>query len=270
MTDWDDFGYPEPDLARGPDRYEVEARQRLETFFENNRNDVFFGNQLAVQNEDEYFHWVTHRAIAELISEGALLTETRRLASGSDIKLVWHRQHRYYKRDATRVAKLVEEYGSPNICAAIGLHGEQMILEGFARREFVMKGRNTRKYREREWTETDHNLDFVFERDGLAYGVEVKNTLSYMDREEFSIKMALAEHLGIVPVFAARMLPKSWMNELIDRGGYGMILKYQLYPWGHADLAKRVAKELLLPVDSPRALAEGTMDRFTAWHRKKL
>ena len=130
-----------------------------------------------------------------------------------------------------------------------------MILEGFARREFVMKGRNTRKYREREWTETDHNLDFVFERDGLAYGVEVKNTLSYMDSEEFSIKMALAEHLGIVPVFAARMLPKSWMNELIDRGGYGMILKYQLYPWGHADLAKRVAKELRLPVDSPRALA---------------
>jgi hypothetical protein len=269
VTDWDDFDYPEPELDGLPDKYEVEARERLEGFFEKHDDDVFFGNQLAVQNEKEFFHWVTHRALAELIGEGLLLTETRSLASGSELKLIWHRRHRYYKRDAARVAKLVEEYGSPNMCAAIGLHGEQMVLGGFARREFVMRGHHTRKYREGEWLKTQHNLDFIFERDGVAYGVEVKNTLSYMDREEFTTKIALAEHLEVVPGFAVRMLPKSWMKELIDHGGYGMILKYQLYPWTHGELAKRVAKELGLPVDSPRALADGTMDRFVTWHGKK-
>jgi hypothetical protein len=36
-------------------------------------------------------------------------------------------------------------------------------------------------YRERRWDTTKHNLDLIFERDGRAYGIEVKNTLGYVD-----------------------------------------------------------------------------------------
>ena len=270
MEDWNDFDYPEPDIGSEPDSYEIQARERLQTFFERNDAEVFFGNQLAVQNEDDFFHWVTHRAIAYLIEQGLVRTETRKLSSGSEIKLLWHRRHRYFKRGAARLVALVDEYGSPNMSAAIGLHGEQMVLGGFARREFVMRGHHTRKHRDREWTKTAHNLDFVFERDGVGYGVEVKNALSYMDHSEFRTKIDLARELGLYPVFAARMLPRSWMKELIDQGGYGMILKFQLYPWTHVELARRVARELGLPVDAPRQLAEGTMDRFIAWHEKNL
>lgn len=185
MVDWDDFDYDDPVLEGEADAYEVSAQRVLEEFFEANSSGVFFGNQLAVQNEDTFFHWITYRAI-------------------------------------------------------------------------------------REWAETEHNLDFIFERDGRAYGVEVKNTLSYMDRKEFEIKIRLCETLGITPVFAVRMLPKTWAYELISRGGYAMILKYQLYPWAHIELARRVARELSLPVDAPKALAEGTMNRFETWHEKKL
>ncbi len=270
MADWDDFGFDEPEYEREPDAYERSARKLLEQFFERNDSATYFANQLAVQNEDQFFHWVTHRALADLLADGVIKTESRKLATGSDIKLLWHKRYRYYKRDAERVVELVNEYGSPNMCTAIGLHGEQMILGGFARRQFVMRSHHTRQHGGREWTETQHNLDFIFERDGIAYGVEVKNTLSYLDLEEFEVKMRLCEHLGIVPVFAARMLPKTWINELISRGGYAMILKYQLYPWTHVQLARRVARELGLPVDAPKALAEGTMDRFMKWHAKKV
>jgi len=71
-------------------------------------------------------------------------------------------------------------------------------------------------------------------------------------------------------MFVVRMIPKTWIKELIDRGGYAMILKYQLYPWTHRDLAQRVARELGLPVDAPRALADGTMERFLRWHEKNM
>ena len=118
--------------------------------------------------------------------------------------------------------------------------------------------------------ETDHNLDFIFEKDGVGYGVEVKNTLGYMDYKEFQTKIRLSLFLGLRPVFVARMLPKSWMNELIGQGGFGLILKYQLYPWSHRELARRVAGDLGLPVDAPRALADGTMRRFMTWHTKRL
>lgn len=55
MVDWDDFEYAEPELEREPDQYEVTARNALEKFFEAHPSNVFFGNQLAVQNEDTFF-----------------------------------------------------------------------------------------------------------------------------------------------------------------------------------------------------------------------
>lgn len=121
MGEWEDFDYEEPSLEGSPDEYELSARNRLNEFFELNSTRVFFGNQLAVQNEGEFFHWITYRAIGQLINEGIILTERRRMKIGTEIKLVWHRKHRYYKRDAKRILDLVDEYGSPNICAAMGL-----------------------------------------------------------------------------------------------------------------------------------------------------
>jgi len=105
-----------------------------------------------------------------------------------------------------------------------------------------------------------------FLRDGRAYGIEVKNTLGYMDRTDFDTKIRLCRHLGVRPVIAARMLPKTWINDLIIAGGFALIFKYQLYPWAHRELAKTVQKELGLPVDSPRSLSDGTMARFLRWH----
>jgi hypothetical protein len=89
------------------------------------------------------------------------------------------------------------------------------------------------------------------------YGVEVKNTLGYMDYEEFQTKIRLCQFLGVRPVFAVRMLPRTWIRELIAVGGFALVLRYQLYPWTHRELARRVARELGLPVDAPRSLADG-------------
>ncbi len=249
-----------------PDRVEIDARELLRQFFERNSQRVHFSRQLEVQNENRYFHWITNRAIRDLEDEGLILSERRKLSSGGTIKLLWHRRFRYYKREAARVVDLVNEYSAPNIGAALGLQGEALILEGFASIEFVMKGRETREYGGLAWTKSDHDMDFIFERDGKAYGVEVKNTLGYMDRTEFEIKIRLCRQLGIRPVFAARMLPRSWINDLINVGGFALIIKYQLYPWAHRELARRVRLELDLPVDAPRRLSDGTMARFLRWH----
>ena len=190
------------------------------------------------------------------------------MQGGSTIHLMWHSSYRYPRRDATKVVKLVEEYSDPNIAGAIGLQGEALILEGFARHEFVMRGRNSASYGGKKWESTEHNLDFIFERDGRAYGVEVKNTLGYMDFEVLQRKIIICKTLGLKPVFAARMLPKTWIHIVNQNGGFGLVFKYQLYPWAHKGLAKRVAQELGLPVDAPRALAAATMERFVRWHEK--
>lgn len=266
----DDFRIEEEHEERQPDPREEEAVVALERLFDKNRERVFFSRQLEVLHESDWFHWVTNRALRALIARGVIRDEVRPLATGGSIHLMWHRRHRYYRRDAARVVNLVEEYADPNIGGALGLQGEFMVLEGFARKQFVMHGRNTQTFGTATWTRSDHDLDFVFERDGAAYGVEVKNTLGYMGYTELKLKIEMCRELGLRPVFAVRMLPKSWAKEVIDSGGFALILKYQLYPWVHRDLAKRVKEGLGLPVDAPRALEDGTMERFLRWHHRRL
>ena len=239
---FEDFGSENDEGLEQPDPVETSAREALHHFFERHSQHVFFSRQLEVQNEGQYFHWITNRAIRDLEAEATIFSETRPLNSGGTIKLLWHRKFRYYKREATKLVQLVNEYSAPNIGASLGLQAEALVLEGFASIEFVMKGRDSNKYGAKSWFETDHNMDFIFERYGQAYGIEVKNTLGYMDREEFETKIRLCREIGVRPVFAARMLPKTWINDLINAGGFALILKYQLYPWAHRELAKKISQ----------------------------
>ena len=271
MEDYKDSSFnPNKSRHRPPDPKEREARDELADFFDKSRENVFFSRQLEVRNERKYFHWITNRALRDLEEQGLIKRERRKLKTGGSIILLWHRSFRYYRRSATRLIKLVEEYSTPNIGGALGLHGESMVLEGFARSEFVMRRRNTNEFLDKKWEESHHDLDFIFERDDIAYGIEVKNTLGYMDHDEFTTKIRLCKYLGILPVFAVRMFPRNWIQEVRQEGGFALILGHQLYPWTHSDLAKRVREQLGLPVDTPRALYDGTMTRFLNWHEKNV
>jgi len=60
---WDNDGDEE-------DSYEQDVREKLIEFFEKNQKKVFFSRQLEVKLEDNYFHWITNRAIRALIVDG--------------------------------------------------------------------------------------------------------------------------------------------------------------------------------------------------------
>lgn len=254
---------------RPSDPSQERAVEELRAFFEESRDRVFFSRQVEVLHEREYFHWISNRAVRTLKELGVIAGERREIANGGSIHLLWHRSLRYYRRPAARLVKLVEAYADPNIGAALGLQGEALVLEGFAREQFLLHGRNTRTHEGRTGAEGRYDLDFIFSRDGRAYGVEVKNTLGYMEHGELRAKLGLCAELGIRPVIAARMLPKSWIKEIVDAGGFALVLGHQLYPWSHRDLAQTVKHELGLPVDAPRALEDGTMQRFVRWHRRQ-
>ena len=184
--------------------------------------------------------------------------------------LAFNKAHRYYKRDAQRICELVEEYSQPAVGKEVGRNGEALVLEGFARNKFVMQGKETREFKRKKWQETEHDLDFIFSKDGVDYGVEVKNTLQYMNLKEMKIKIRMCKKLGIRPVFVARMMPSHWIEEVNAARGFSLIIKYQLYPFAFERLAKRLSEELELPVDTPRALEDGTMHRFMKWHAKNV
>lgn len=264
MDDYD-WPYQAPE-ERPPDPHEEEAIDALRTFFAERRDRVFYSRQIEVLHEDRWFHWVTNRALRTLIALGAIHSEEQDLRFGGTVTLMWHPSLRYHKRQAGRVVSLVEEYSNPDFGRALGHHGEAMVLDAFARKQFLLLGREVRAVGSRRWTSSAHDLDFVFQRDGVPYGVEVKNTLGYPDSDEIAVKVEMCRELHVRPILAVRMMPKSWINEIREQGGFSLILKYQLYPWGHLDLAKRVRGSLELPVDAPARISDGTMERLLRWH----
>jgi hypothetical protein len=253
-----------------PDPKEDEAAVELGKLFERNKQAVYFSRQLEVIHEDRWFHWITNRALGQLQEGGLIRSEERTLSSGGKIIVLWHKAHRYYKRDAKKLVSLVEQYANPNIGSALGLNAELLVLEGFAKAEFVTRGRNANSFKGKVWAGSGHDLDSIFERDGVTYGVEVKNKLGYMDYNEMRTKIQLCRFLGVRPVIVARMLPKTWIKELIDAGGFALIMKWQLYPYTHKELARRTRTELGLPVDAPKALEAGTISRFERWHSQTV
>jgi hypothetical protein len=265
---WDDDFDIAEDEERPPDPVEEQAIARLRVYFERNAERIVFSRQVELLYEDEFFHWITNRALRRLIEEGYLASEIHKLEFGGAIKLIWRKSFRYYKRSAGEVVRLVSEYSMPAISEALGDQGEVMVLAALAVNGFKPVGRHANRYREKAWLETQHNLDIIVERDGIGYGVEVKNTLPYISQKDLRAKRAVCDHLGLRPLFAVRMMPKTWINEVRAGGGYSLILKYQLYPWSQRELARRVESQLGLPVRCAKEVEQGLMERLVQWHGK--
>jgi hypothetical protein len=268
--DYDFDGYFEDEEDRLPDPKEEQAIAILRMYFEENKDRVFSSRQVQVEFENQFFHWIIHRALKALAEEGFIRSEQRTLSYGAPIGFVWHRSNRYNRRQIKEVQELVERYSNKYFTAALGNTAELLVSDGFSRFGFVQRGRETREYKGKKWIRTEHDLDFIFERDDRAYGVEVKNTLPYIDDKELYIKLALCEHIGVHPVFVVRALPRIWVQDIVRRGGFALILRHQLYPLSHKPFAEEVRTKLGLPVDAPRALYDGTMLRFVKWHETKL
>jgi len=206
--------------------------------------------------------------VNELVAGEVLRAEEVPLLGATRVKFVFNRRHRYYKREIKKCVEVVRQYSTPDIAIACGRQAEVLFFNALVGRGFSAKGQNTNEFHGKKWTETNHDLDFILERDGVVYGGEVKNTLSYIDEEELMIKLRMCDYLGVKPLFIMRGSPKSYNYEIWKWGGYAMIYEAQIYPFGQTELVKRIRDVLGLPVDCPRAIPEGIIDRFERWHNK--
>jgi hypothetical protein len=246
-----------------------EARAELEEFFDGHRSEVFYVRQLQVMFEKRFFHWITGKALSEM--QGGLLRDQRETISGNVYaRFYYHRSNRYYKRQIKQKMALIRRYSDHTAAYAAGRQAEVLFLTALATRGFVCRGEETREFGGKKWEETEHDLDYVLERDGRTYGCEVKNTYAYIQREELEVKLRMCEYLALKPLFIMRAAPKNYINQIYGAGGYALIFVAQVHPFGSEALVKDMREVLGLPVDCPRAIPAGIIDRFIRWHERGL
>ncbi len=262
----DSWDYREEESERRDPKIDEAKEKLMGELFEKKPEEVFYEKQVEVLFERSLFHWITAQALQELRQEGKIRSEKVVLEGPTAVRFYWSKRNRYWKRKAEEIRKLILEYSRSEFTRALGHHGEQMFDAALPTGGFMPRGRKVRGWAGKEWTKTGHDLDRVFERNGVAYGTEVKNTLSYIEREELEVKIEMCRWLMLRPLFIVRMAPKSYIEIVRQAGGFTLVFEWQLYPHGHLELAKRVRDRLGLRVDCPAAIYEGTVKRFLRWH----
>jgi len=268
----DDFWEPEPETAEIRKDPAVEAAKGdIRVLFTEKPNSIAYVKQLQVWFERKYFHWVTGFAIRDLLDEGFLSSDLEFFADPArlSLKFIYKKGNRYRERPKKVIARIVRKYSEPMIARAAGMQAQTLFLAALLKRGFSFKGENTREFGEKKWIETNHDLDFVLERDGMKYGFEVKNRLEYIEREELLLKVRLCKSIGLIPVFVMRASPKTYNNAIINEGGYSWIFESQIYPPGQEQLVTEINSTLRIPAVCSVSIPEGMVHRFEKWHRRK-
>ena len=261
----------EEPAVRGRDPKTDEAKEALtKDWFGAYPNGVFYLRQIEVTFERQFYHWITSRALAELVAERRIQSLKMRVAPSIEVRFYWSNGYRYWRRQANGIGKLVASYSTEEVGRALGHHGETMFDVALPRFGFMPVARNTRSYGDRTWTETSENFDRIFVRDGVSYGVEIKNTLDYIPSAELDSKLAMCAYLGLRPLFIMRQAAKSYNYQIIQAGGYSLLFEHQMYPLGYEPLARELKERLGLKVDCPRNVEDGLIQKFLSWHQKHL
>ena len=172
-------------------------------------------------------------------------------------------------RHIRSICKLIDKYSNPNVTRALGKQLEGLVKAELRVQGYKIVGVHTATYKNKKWTRTNHDLDFIAEHKSgkLNIGVEVKNTLPIIDREELDIKLEICDYLGIRPVFAVRWI-KPYIELIRKRGGFSWVFKTQIYPPGFEELTKTLYNRLKLPVTVRTDLPEKSVKLFQKWTEK--
>jgi hypothetical protein len=271
MEGYDDLNDCSNAAARPRDAAIDQAVARLKAFFDESPARLFYSTQIETAFEREYFHWITGKALLELAERGIVKRVSTPLANfQKTINFYGNRRYRYVQRELKSMLALLSRMFDPEFTHAIGRHGELMFDAALGRHGFRAEGLDTRQWQGKAWTESNHNLDRIVTRDGITYGVEIKNTQNYIPRDELRTKLNICKHLGVRPLFIMRFAPKSYMHEINKSGGFGLLFEEQMYPWGHGSLLSEVQDRLGLKVHCPRDVKDGDMHRLIKWHERNV
>jgi len=275
-VDHDDyFDYEEyyPDYTSDPAF--VACKDALTRFFRR-KHTPYYLTQLEVFFEKQYFHWITCRAIKSLVSDGYLTEHPITTKYGSPVIFVARSTPKSDKREQitqTHIkskVRLIETISKPEFTNTIGKHLEFLVKSELRANSFTIEAEDSNEYRGKKWVKPGHDLDFIATHDkGFAIGVEVKNTLPYIPREEFVIKLEICMYLGLKPIFAVRWMPKSYIYEAYTTGGFGWLFEYQAYPLGFDAMAEKVGKSLSFPVKVMPELPSRAQEIFSNWVKRQ-
>jgi hypothetical protein len=136
----------------------------------------------------------------------------------------------------------------------MGRHAETAWWRAFKRNEWEVHPNSEEqplgiKEYEGRRASTDHDIDFIAKKEGITYGIEVKNGLNYPD--DLFWKFTVAVELQTIPLIIARWLNPGQVPLIRNLGGAGPLLfKDAIYSTTYSPLIEEVKQFLGSPISA--------------------
>jgi hypothetical protein len=278
---FDDYYYPtEPEPEPERDYYAENAIGLIEEIIATQR--VVTEREVKVRLEDKFFPWVTGRALRLMVETGLVLKqglsgrrgriETKNFYSLPDLSYDEIVGEMREKRGISKEVNAMLTGHAPATYFAEDLFERAFISLGFdiiARDASEYKGRKVAGVSGKE----PPNLDFILERDKVAYGVDIKNWIRFeaTTRNEVISKVELSQQLGTVPFIIARYVDKDTMfRRIISVGGICYMFKTLLFSPNFVSLALKANQLLGYPVVALDRLPQHKIERIDFLAKKVL
>lgn len=237
-----------------------------------NKDSLFYKKQIQVIFEELYPHDVTGKAVDELISEGFLKQEPRTFGKENNVPIifVYRKGRRWISQEAKDRINIVEKYSDDELNNGCGKYAESLFGHLFEKHGFRIIDRDANSYRGVVWEKSSKNLDFIIEKDGCSYGVEVKNTFDYMPYDEFVEKLDMCEFLGIFPLFPVRYASPQQHAMMKEAEGLALVFRTRIFPPGNQKLVTEIWNNFRLPVNVWFSISAPVESIFLSYHARNI
>lgn len=273
-------------MATGNKRYDLKSvKDDIKSFFKDdghwayqygskatscNKDSLFYKKQIQVIFEEAYPHDVTGKAVDELISDGFLKDEPRTFGKGKNVPIifVFRKGRRYIAEEVKVRINIIEKYSDDELNDGCGKYAESLFEHLFDKHSFKIVDRKTNSFRGKEWKESKRNLDFIIEKDGFNYGMEVKNTFEYMPHNEFVDKVDMCRFLGILPLFPVRYASPQQHKMIKDAYGLALVFRTRIFPPGNQKLVTEIWNHFRLPVNIWYSISSPVESILLSYHNR--
>lgn len=245
------------------------------------REKVATDRELKVRLEDDFFPWVVGRAIRRLFDGGVIdkrgYPGRRRKVGRGEVGAFYVLHGIEY--DSVKEIIKSKKQASDGVAtilmggSSVSGHVEDLFYDAFLSLGFKFGGRDVSTLGDRRAVgvpgKEPPNVDFVFERDGIRYGIDVKNWIRYewITRKDVVSKVTVAEQLGVVPFIVARYADKDVVyKEIVQKGGLVYSYRHLLVPSVYESVAKAARDLLGYPILAVDKLPDFKVDWIDKLH----
>lgn len=230
---------------------------------------VVYRNEFRYRLEKDYYHSVTDYAVKRLeegkaYNEGLRLVRTGLPGRKSTVRRTPNVFYRSVETDYSSLLPIMKKKLElstfiSELSSSAGFHAQYLWRDAFTDLGFSIEKEDAKEFEGAKAT-IGGDIDFIARKDGLCFGVEVKNGLEYPS--DLAKKVQIAIELKTIPVMVVRRVTWDAYGNLKKYGVLTKIYETSIMPKSYEPIVNECERVLGIPLIALDAITKGPKEHL--------